>query len=226
MDKQDRKNNFITVFRSYFNKKDIFLLPNILCYFRLLLIVVFLIFFFVPITIAGNDQANYIFATATIVLAAYTDFIDGYIARTFDMTSNLGKAMDPIADKFLQFAIVFALCFEYYQYPSLFLLISVIVAKEVTLFFEDVALARYSTSLGGAKWYGKVSTFLLYMVLGAILFFGPLIVNTGYTNSHYIIDSLCTLATFFLVLAWLMYFIKTISLINKAKKIEQEGDKE
>ena len=141
MKDQQKKSFFIGVFKQYFRKEEALLIPNILCYFRLLLVVVFIILYLTDFTCCGNEYANVYFAAAVMMVAAYTDFIDGFIARTFNMKSNLGKALDPIADKLLQAAIAFSLCFRMKDLPSVILMFVVFALKEITLIFQDVYLA-------------------------------------------------------------------------------------
>ncbi len=229
----EKSSQFISVFKNYFRKEEAFLLPNILCYFRILLVFVFLAVYLSDFSLAGNKNANVYFAFAIMVLASYTDFIDGYIARTFQLQSNLGKVLDPIADKLLQFAIVLALCIRFYMFPSLFCMLGVFVLKELTLMLQDIYLARNNKSFGGAKWYGKLSTFLFYLVLGSLLFFGPSIVriyplNTaeGMKCAHFIFDSLCTFAIFFLLLAWILYSFAVHKIIKHGPDAVPERKKE
>lgn len=213
------------------------MLPNILCYFRILLVVAFLVVYLVDFTVANNPNANVYFATAIMVVASYTDFVDGYIARTFDMKSNLGKVLDPIADKLLQLAIAIALVIRFYMFYSLDLMFLIFVLKEGTLMIQDVRLAKKKTAIDGAKWYGKVASFLFYVICGVILFFGPSILriyplNTenGFYYAHIIIDSLCSLVLFFLLLAWILYTIfvekllrsKNTSVKNMSKEEENK----
>lgn len=230
---QNEKMNFKTVFKKYFNKKEALLLPNILCYFRILLVVAFLVVYLVDFTVAGNPNANVYFATAIMVIASYTDFVDGYIARTFNMKSNLGKVLDPIADKLLQLAIAVALVVRFYNFASLDLMLAIFVCKEGTLMLQDVYLAKKKRSFDGAKWYGKVASFLFYVICGVILFFGPIIVRTypldtanGHYYAHVIIDSLCSVVIFFLLIAWLFYSIFVIKLARKKDVVETSETKE
>ncbi len=227
------KKNFKQVFKKYFNKKEALLLPNILCYFRILLVIAFLVVYLVDFTVAYNPNANVYFATAIMVVAAYTDFVDGYIARTFDMKSNLGKVLDPIADKLLQLAIALALVIRFYMFYSLDLMFIIFVLKEATLMLQDVRLAKKKKSIDGAKWYGKVSSFLFYVICGVILFFGPIILRTypldtesGFYYAHIIIDSLCSLVLFFLLLAWLFYTIYVEKLLRSKQEIVINTKKE
>ncbi len=214
----EKTTNFVAVLKKYFRKEDFFLLPNILCYLRILLIPVILICYLCPITLAGNDKAGLYLSVAGLMIAAYTDFLDGFIARTYDMKSNLGKVLDPIADKFLQLAIGFAIVFKLHTYASVYLLLAVFLGKEFTLVFEDISLARHNRSFSQARWYGKVSTFLFYLVAAVLLLFGPFFLDSlSFHDSHLVIDSLCTGSAFFLLLAWILYFLLYRRLLKHGK---------
>ena len=81
------------------------LLPNILTVSRFILALGFLFF------IMQDGVKATIIATVFFALASLTDFFDGYLARKYDVISNFGKIMDPIADKFLilsAFAVFFS----------------------------------------------------------------------------------------------------------------------
>ena len=70
-------------------------LPNKLTILRIVMIPVFMAFFFLTMI-----PYNYFIAAIVFVLAAATDFLDGYIARKYHLVTNLGKFLDPIAEKF------------------------------------------------------------------------------------------------------------------------------
>lgn len=70
--------------------------PNRLTYLRVLMIPVFVVFFFLDVV-----PYNYVIAAVIFALAALTDLADGYIARKYNLVSNMGKFLDPIADKVL-----------------------------------------------------------------------------------------------------------------------------
>ena len=72
-------------------------LPNKITLVRIFMIPVFVAVFFLD----GILPYNYVIATTIFALAACTDFIDGYIARKYKLVTNLGKFLDPIADKVL-----------------------------------------------------------------------------------------------------------------------------
>lgn len=207
------KANFTATFKKYFdNKKDIFLLPNILCYLRVIFIITFLCLYLIPITIVGNDKAGIYLATAFMACAVYTDFLDGFIARKFNMTSNLGAALDPVADKLTQFAIALAIAIKFYEYPAILVLLALIVVKETWMFIVTFKLAEHNRTFGGAKWYGKVSSFLVYVILGVALICGPFVViaypiETHPVISHVIMDGLASLAVFLEAFAFINYII-------------------
>ena len=90
------------------DKKNIFTIPNILSSFRVILAFVFLIVFYQ----SGLDNRES-YLTAIILISALTDFLDGKIARKFNMVSELGKILDPIADKITQGVLILCLMKEY-----------------------------------------------------------------------------------------------------------------
>ena len=92
------------------NVKDLFTnwntIPNWLCFIRIALIPVFTVLFV---------KGQYLWAFIAMIVAALTDVFDGKIARKFNMVSNLGKILDPIADKLSQMAIVIILIVKFWQ---------------------------------------------------------------------------------------------------------------
>ena len=220
---ESNNQNFINILKKYFRKEDVFKVPNILCYFRMLLVVAFMLCYLLPITILGNHRAGTYIAVAMMMIAAYTDFIDGFIARTFDQKSNLGSLLDPIADKFMQFCIAIALMVKFSAFPAVYVMFGVFMGKELTLVFEDISLAKRNHTFGGAKWYGKVASFIFYLITVFLLIAGPFIVEafpvTGPETSsetirvaHYVFDSCCAFATLWLLISWILYFFLYLKL--------------
>lgn len=79
--------------------------PNKITVARILLIPVFVAIFYITAI-----PYNYVVAAAVFALAALTDFADGHIARKYNMVSNMGKFLDPIADKVLVSTALILLC--------------------------------------------------------------------------------------------------------------------
>lgn len=138
-------------------KKEIFTIPNLLSLFRLLLIPVY-----ISIYLNARDSWDYIMAASILAVSCLTDMIDGQIARRFNQISNLGKLLDPIADKTTQLALVVCLSI---RYPILRYVLAVFLAKEFFQLFAAVAKFRKGKALPGAILAGKVCTTVLFVSL-------------------------------------------------------------
>lgn len=224
MSEKEKKENFKAVFFKYFRRDEALLLPNVLCYLRMILIPVFVTIYLLPSFVPSNEAANIYIATSIMLFSAYTDFLDGFIARKFSLTSNLGKVLDPIADKFMQLGVSIALVVKFNQIHSVLILLVIFILKELWMAVMNVIMARNNRAFGSAKWYGKVSTFLFYLIVGAIFIGGPLI-GRNYTRyqAHLIIDSLVLISTFFLLLSSYKY---TRLFLNTLKNGQEEVVKE
>lgn len=86
-------------------KEDLFKIPNILCYIRILIVPLFIYMFL---------QKWYWQSAIVVIVAAATDVVDGWIARKFNMVSDWGKFIDPVADKLMQFAMLAVLLIKYH----------------------------------------------------------------------------------------------------------------
>ena len=145
-------------------RKDIFTIPNILSYFRIALIPVFVILFLNAYS--RNGIGYHVGAVVTLVVSGLTDMLDGRIARKFDMITELGKIVDPLADNLTQFAVVVCLAIEY---KLLIPVIALLVIKELSMAVLGVVFLRKGRKLKGAHWYGKVSTVVFYAVMFILL---------------------------------------------------------
>ncbi|MFA7415590.1 MAG: CDP-diacylglycerol--glycerol-3-phosphate 3-phosphatidyltransferase [Rhizobium sp.] len=75
-------------------------IPNLLTYGRIVAVPLIVLCFFVEGRLASSDWARWA-ALTLFVIASITDFLDGYLARIWNQTSNIGRMLDPIADKLL-----------------------------------------------------------------------------------------------------------------------------
>ena len=96
-------------------------IPNALSILRILLTPLF-----AALYLRGQTGA----AVAVLLLCALTDVLDGYIARRFDMVTELGKALDPVADKLTQASVIGCLMV---RFPELVVLFVIYVLKEVAM---------------------------------------------------------------------------------------------
>ena len=95
-------------------------IPNLLSFFRICMIPVIIWSY----CIKGNP----LLAGEILLLSGLTDLADGYIARRFHMISNLGKILDPVADKLTQAAMLLCL---FTRFPHMLLLIVIMAVKEL-----------------------------------------------------------------------------------------------
>lgn len=147
-------------------KKEIFSIPNLLSYFRLLLIPVFAYLF-----LRAETPIETLIAAVVLGISSLTDCFDGLIARKCNMVTELGKALDPIADKLTHFAI--ALCLTI-KIPATFPLLVLVVVKELFMGIAGlVILKKTGRKLDGAKWFGKLSTLVFDLAMIALILFAP-----------------------------------------------------
>ena len=143
-------------------------LPNKLSVLRICMIPVFVVLFYVEF------PYHYTVSAAVFALAAATDFLDGHIARKYNMVTNLGKFLDPIADKVLvSTAFIVMLTVPQILPPLWGIAVAVILARELIVSgFRTVAASR-SLVLAADK-IGKIKTVFQDFSVGVLLGGGDL----------------------------------------------------
>lgn len=135
-------------------KKQIFTIPNLLTVFRILLI---------PLIVwLYCGKRDYPLAAWALLLSGATDIADGFIARRFHMVSDLGKVLDPIADKLTQTAALVCLLT---RFQAVWWLLGVLVVKETVMAVMGLLVIRRTGSVYSASWHGKLATCVLYAVI-------------------------------------------------------------
>lgn len=181
---------------------DLFKLPNILCYIRIIMVPIFLYIYF-----TADRQSDYYIATAVVLASGITDFLDGQIARRCNMITDLGRIIDPVADKLMQLAMVAALTLKI---KYMWILVLYLVIKEVVTSITGLyVIKKFERRLNGAKWYGKVCTALLYVVMLVLVAFPK--IDAKFQN---ILLVVCAGS---LTLAFVMYMRLYMIMINDAK---------
>lgn len=135
-------------------RNAVFTLPNLLSCLRLLLIP--------AIVRAYLHQSNALLTAALVVLSGLTDLADGFIARRYHMTSDLGKILDPVADKLTQVAVLACLTA---RHPLMLIPLVLLVVKEIAAGIMGLMVIHRTGEVHGADWHGKVSTALLYATM-------------------------------------------------------------
>ena len=143
-----------------FSKQEIFSIPNLMGYFRILMIPVFCYLYI--------GKKMYLEASAVVLLSSLIDLFDGKIARKFNMVTELGKFLDPVADKMTHGAL--ALCLAVH-YPLMWALILLLIVKEGYMAVMGAVLLKKGKKLNGAMWFGKVCTAVLFAGLLTLFLF-------------------------------------------------------
>lgn len=140
------------------DKKQILTVPNLLSLVRLMMIPLF-----VWLYLNGHDG----WTATVLILSGVTDVVDGYIARHFGQVSDFGKALDPVADKLTQAAMLLCLMS---RHPMMLVPFVLLAVKEIFAGISGLIVIRRTGTVPGAEWHGKLTTLLLYgmMILHVI----------------------------------------------------------
>lgn len=127
-------------------------IPNILTVLR---------FFLIPFTVYFLVNDQFILAIIFLTISGFTDILDGAIARKFNLITNFGKLIDPLADKITQLSLLGTLVVK--NIIPLWILVIVLV--------KEAAMVAGASFLYGkelvvsSKWYGKAATVLFYFAI-------------------------------------------------------------
>jgi len=168
-------------------------LPNFLTIIRLIL---------VPIMTFFLVSRNFTLAISFYVLASVTDVLDGYIARKYNMITNLGKILDPMADKLLQFSALVGL---WVVGIIPFWITLIFFLKEIFMGLGALKLLRKKDLVVPSKWFGKMSTILFFIAIVFSMFSEYFVVLKPYILPIFI---LAILSLFFAFIMYLINFIK------------------
>lgn len=185
-------------------KKEILTIPNLLSFFRLILIPVYM-----SIYMRAQITRDYVIAGAILAASCLTDMVDGKIARKFNMITTFGKFLDPLADKLTQFALLLCLAI---RYPVLWAVFSLFVLKELFQLFAGILAANHGYILKGALFSGKVCTTILFISLVAMVMFPKMDITT--VNIIALVDGV------FLMVAFADYFITYLGKKNRFQSID------
>ena len=187
-------------------KKEILTIPNLLSLFRLLLIPVY-----ISIYLNARDSSDYFLAAAILAVSCLTDLIDGKIARKFNMITNVGKLLDPLADKLTQFALILCLTIKH---PVLWYLVCLFFIKEMFQLVVCAISLKKGMTLTGALMAGKLSTTVLFISLIYLV----MMPNTP----ENIVLLISILDSAFLIFAFIRYAFAFLSKNAKKKLFVEE----
>lgn len=148
---------------------NVWTIPNLLSFIRIILVPVFAVLFL---------QDKLLWAVVVLAISGLSDLFDGKIARRFNQVSELGKMLDPIADKLTQGTIAVLLFITFYRaenrtlhlFAWVFLLF---IIKELVMLIGGALMIGFGIHPGAAEIYGKAATMAFYLVMLLIMAFGP-----------------------------------------------------
>lgn len=185
-------------------------IPNVLTIIRFLLI---------PFSIYALVNDQYILAIIIITVSGLTDVLDGAIARKFNLVTNFGKLIDPLADKVTQLSILGTLVLK--NIIPLWILIVVLV--------KEAAMVAGASFLYGkelvvsSKWYGKAATVLFYIAIIVSMILRDLNINT---NLNLILYYLALIMTLFSLCMYFRAFYMQGYLKKESLKLNEIIEKE
>ena len=197
--------------------------PNLLSLIRILLIPVVGVLFY---------QGHIGWAVMVLVISGLTDFFDGKIARRFNQISELGKMLDPVADKLTQITIAIVIFLEFnkstnptmqwFKWVFLFFLF-----KELLMVIIGAIMLACGLRPVAAEIYGKVATFVFYAVMVLVIAFGSEIgaLRTLFVLPDWLMIALVILAAVLTFVALLSYAPPTYKQFQE-KKAEKNAKKE
>lgn len=172
--------------------------PNLLSFFRILLI---------PVIICLYFKEQYWWAFGLLVLSGATDVVDGWIARTFHVVSDFGKAIDPVADKLTQIALLLCLMPMKYWW-----MVAVLITKEASIGILTLIALRRTHSVYSAGWYGKICTVVIYLSMFVLILWRDA------DPTFVLVDAIVCSAL--IALAFVLYLIRYTAILRGAGKKE------
>lgn len=143
-------------------------LPNKLTVFRIIMVPVFLLFLAAPLPL--SDTCIRIITAVVFALTSLTDMVDGKIARKYNLITDFGKFMDPLADKFLVFAAMLGILVRFdYLRPVFVWAAAIVIFRELAVTSIRLVAAGKSGLVIAASWLGKVKTTTQMVCIVAIL---------------------------------------------------------
>ena len=180
-------------------KKELFSIPNLLSFFRIILLPVY-----VYIYLNASQPREYLLAGSILGLSCLTDMVDGKIARKFNMITDFGKLADPIADKLMQLSVIG--CLTINDRISGWIL-GLYAVKELVLIVGGLNLLK-DKYIVQSKRSGKIATVILFICV--------LIITV--TNEHTFPKYYATMLMFISIAATIFAFFDYAKMYIKVKE--------
>ncbi len=195
-------------------------IPNLLSLIRILLVPAFLVFY-----LRGDKTLSLII----LALSGLSDFFDGKIARKFNQISEMGKLLDPVADKLTQLSIAVVLFWQfhasevealkYFSYVFLGFL-----GKELLMLIVGTVMVAVGLRPCASEIFGKIATFAFYLIMIFVICFGPEVgaLIDVYVMPNWLLMSLVIISLILTIIAFISYIPDTWRQVKEKK--QQKGE--
>lgn len=181
--------------RKRLTKDQVLTIPNAMSALRLVLI---------PLIIISYWNGRNYLSVILVALSALTDIFDGVVARKLNMVSDLGKVLDPIADKLTHAALLVCVACSNRHVWFLFGLLAV---KEITMFTVGLLVFRRNDYVHAAQWHGKLCTVVLESAMIVLMLFPQIPAN--------IVDIVLGVCAALMVFSFVMYLLTYVSMLRE-----------
>ena len=191
-------------------------LPNKLTIFRIIMVPVFLVLLCVPLPL--SDTMTRILTAVVFAITALTDMVDGKIARKYNLITDFGKFMDPLADKFLVIAAMLGILVRFDYLRVVFVwAAAIVIFREFAVTSIRLVAAQKSGLVVAASWLGKVKTTTQMICIVCVLIEPVILPFTPFTEWHLL--SYITIAAMTVMTLWSgIDYLKTYWPLLDAKK--------
>ena len=179
-------------------------IPNVLSVIRIILVGVFVYTFFC---------VNHTVALIVFLLAGATDVVDGYLARRNNWITDLGKILDPCADKLMQCTVLVSLYIKHFI-PLWFVI--PFFAKEIITLFTGLLVIKKRSVVVVSKWYGKFAVCLFYATIAVSIIFEE------FLASNRIVSIIIFIPAVVFALAALVAYVKHYAYLKK-EEVNKSG---
>lgn len=180
------------------NHRRVFTVPNMLSLLRLLMVPLFVWTYIV--------RQDGLLTALVLALSGLTDILDGQIARRYGMVSDVGKLLDPIADKVTQGAMLICLLT---RFPAMWVPLILLIIKEAFVGITSLMVIRETGRVDGAEMHGKVTTCFLYGMMLIHLMWGSI--------PNILSIALIVITTLVMLLSLWLYGMRNIARLKRAK---------
>ncbi len=188
----------------------IFTVPNILSYFRILLIVPFVMLFL---------KKEYVWAAVCIILSGLSDCVDGFLARKLNQITQLGKMLDPVADKLTLLAV--GICLSVVE-PMIIPVIIILIIKDLLMLVGASLMLKNKVMPFASEWYGKVGTVCFYVSVAAIVVFDLILKVENFNIVSLVLLSITAVV---MIYSLVRYYLIFKAMMKNAKEEKSESMK-